>query len=246
MTPNRAGHKTAGSNCTSSPNPEIGTKGVATTTRSNQQTPRRRDEREIVLHLARRAFGQLSRVRRSDRPIVRIESSQSVNVNGEHPMHEDHIFSMPMLILRQATSQDKEFAFQTKKAALGEYVAQTRGWDEDEQRLFHERRFETQDFQIVRFGMVDAGVLSVDRQPDCITVNQLYILPAHQNLGIGSICMATIFDEAAAAGVPVRLQVLKVNSRALAFYERLHFRKIGECDTHIFMEWRAPTDTREY
>jgi len=159
---------------------------------------------------------------------------------------EDDLNSMRTLILRQATAQDKEFAFQTKKAALGEYVAQTQGWDESEQRLLHERRFETQDFQILRFGDVDAGILSVDRQPDCITVNQLYILPAQQNQGIGSVCMATIFDEAAAAGVPVQLQVLKVNRRALAFYERLQFRKIGECDTHIFMEWRAPTDSREY
>lgn len=175
-----------------------------------------------------------------------MESSLSVNVNGEHPMHKDHIISMPTLIFRQATAQDKEFAFQTKKAALGEYVAQTRGWDEDEQRLLHERRFATQDFQILRFGEVDAGVLSVDRQPDCVTVNQIYILPEHQNQGIGSICMATIVDEAAAAGVPVRLQVLKVNPRALAFYERLQFRKIGECDTHIFMEWRAPADSSEY
>ena len=146
---------------------------------------------------------------------------------------------MWMLLIRQATAQDKEFAFQTKKAALREYVEQTRGWDEDEQRRLHEERFATQEFQIVRFGDVDAGILSVDRQPGCITVNQIYILPEHQGQGIGSICMATIFEEATAANVPVRLKVLKVNRRAIAFYERLQFRRIDENETYVFMEWCA-------
>lgn len=150
---------------------------------------------------------------------------------------------MRMLIIRQATAQDKEFAFQTKKAAFREYVEQTFGWDEAEQRRLHEERFRTQAFQVVRFGDADAGILSVDRRPESITVNQIYILPEYQGQGIGSICMATICNEAGDAGVPVRLKVLKVNRRAIAFYERLQFHKIDENDTHVFMEWRAPQDT---
>jgi len=34
------------------------------------------------------------------------------------------------------------------------------------------------------------------------------------------------------------LRVLKVNSRAIAFYQRLGFKIIGETDTHIQMERR--------
>jgi hypothetical protein len=39
-------------------------------------------------------------------------------------------------------------------------------------------------------------------------------------------------------GLPVRLRVMKVNPRALAFYERLGFMRTGETDTHDLMEWQ--------
>jgi ribosomal protein S18 acetylase RimI-like enzyme len=48
--------------------------------------------------------------------------------------------------------------------------------------------------------------------------------------------MMRIIEDAAASELPVRLQVLKVNSRAVAFYQRLGFRSIGESDTHVLME----------
>jgi RimJ/RimL family protein N-acetyltransferase len=37
-------------------------------------------------------------------------------------------------------------------------------------------------------------------------------------------------------GVPVRLRVLKVNPRALAFFERLGFARAGETETHVLLE----------
>jgi RimJ/RimL family protein N-acetyltransferase len=37
--------------------------------------------------------------------------------------------------------------------------------------------------------------------------------------------------------LPVRLRVLKVNPRALAFYRRLGFTCTGETETHDLMEW---------
>lgn len=43
-------------------------------------------------------------------------------------------------------------------------------------------------------------------------------------------------DEARRLGLPVRLQVLKINPRALSFYERSGFVRTGETDTHILME----------
>jgi ribosomal protein S18 acetylase RimI-like enzyme len=48
--------------------------------------------------------------------------------------------------------------------------------------------------------------------------------------------MMRVIENAAAFELPVRLRVLKVNSRAVAFYERLGFRTIGESGTHVLME----------
>ena len=49
--------------------------------------------------------------------------------------------------------------------------------------------------------------------------------------------MEAIFDEARALGLPVRLQVLFVNERALEFYRRLGFQIVGENENHNVLEW---------
>jgi ribosomal protein S18 acetylase RimI-like enzyme len=45
-----------------------------------------------------------------------------------------------------------------------------------------------------------------------------------------------VIDGGAGRGLPVRLHVLKVNSRAAGFYRRLGFRDAGADDTHIKLE----------
>ena len=45
------------------------------------------------------------------------------------------------LTFRKATADDSEFAYQTKRAAFKDYVEQVWGWNEQEQRQLHERRF---------------------------------------------------------------------------------------------------------
>jgi GNAT superfamily N-acetyltransferase len=72
--------------------------------------------------------------------------------------------------------------------------------------------------------------------PDCVHVHQLFLLPEHQGKGIGGECMSLILEEARQLGLPVRLRVLTVNPRALAFYRRLGFTRTGETDTHDLME----------
>lgn len=143
---------------------------------------------------------------------------------------------MQNLKLRKATSDDSEFAYQTKKAAFREYVEKVWGWDEDEQRQMHRRRFASQDFYVIQVSRNDVGIMAVVRQPDHIKLNQMFILPEYQGKGIGAECMNKIIREATASMLPVRLQVLKVNNRAAMFYKRLGFRKTGENDTHILME----------
>lgn len=140
------------------------------------------------------------------------------------------------LRLREANADDSEFAYQTKKSAFREYVEKVWVWDEDEQRQLHQRRFASQDFQVIQVSDIDVGILTIVRQPDCVTVNQMFILPEHQSRGIGAACIKRIIEDAAVSRLPVRLQVLKVNKRAATFYQRMGFRNTGETDTHILME----------
>ncbi|UCH42866.1 MAG: GNAT family N-acetyltransferase [Dehalococcoidales bacterium] len=140
------------------------------------------------------------------------------------------------LRLREATTDDSDFAYQTKKSAFREYVEKVWGWDEDEQRQLHQRRFASQDFRVIQVSGIDVGILAIVRQPDCVKVNQMFILPEYQSRGIGAACIKHIIEDAAVSRLPVRLQVLKVNKRAATFYHRMGFGNTGETDTHVLME----------
>ncbi|MFC1958029.1 GNAT family N-acetyltransferase [Chloroflexota bacterium] len=140
------------------------------------------------------------------------------------------------LSLRNATADDSEFAYQTKKSAFRKYVENVWGWDEDEQRQLHERRFLSQDFQVIQVSDTDVGILAIIRQPDCVKINQIFVLPEYQSKGIGTACIMRIIEDTNIPKLPVQLQVLKVNRRAIRFFQRLGFRSIGENDTHFLME----------
>ena len=143
---------------------------------------------------------------------------------------------MQNLQLRPATISDSEFAYQTKKAAFREYAEKVWGWDEDEQRKLHQRRFAVHDFRVIQIAGTDIGIMAMERQQNCISLHQLFILPEYQRKGIGEAVMKLIINEAAEAKMAIRLQVLKVNNRAFKFYERLGFKRTGESDTHILMK----------
>ena len=123
-----------------------------------------------------------------------------------------------------------------KKAAFRAYAELVWGWDEDEQRQLHVRRFREQDYRIINLGGIDIGIISISMQPDCLFVNQIYVLPEHQRQGVGRKCMEYIMKRATRLGLKVRLQVLKVNPRALAFYKSLVFTIAEDTGTHLQME----------
>jgi RimJ/RimL family protein N-acetyltransferase len=143
---------------------------------------------------------------------------------------------LKIVALRSAMPADSGFAYRVREAAFRTCVEAVWGWDEAEQRRLHSRRFASQQFRVIRASGVDVGVLAAARGPDCVKVNQVFILPERQGGGIGGECMRQVIEEADAAGLPVRLRVLKVNPRAAGFFQRLGFRSAGESETHVFME----------
>jgi len=146
------------------------------------------------------------------------------------------LISKPSLTLRKANSNDSEFAYYVKRAAFREYVEKVWSWDEDEQRRLHEQRFGVQDFRVVNLAGINVGIMALAVAPDCMKVNQLFLLPEHQGKGIGRKCMLLIMEEARRLGLPIRLRVLKANPRALAFYQRLGFVYTDENVTHVLLE----------
>ena len=143
---------------------------------------------------------------------------------------------MEGLKFRKAQTIDSEFVFAVKKAAFREYVEQIWGWDDTYQKDLHNRRFTSQDLRIIQFRGTDVGFLSTSKTSDTLNVNQIYILPEYQGRGIGAACMRRIIDDTNLEQKPVTLQVLKINTRAAAFYQRLGFTTVDENSTHFQMK----------
>lgn len=123
--------------------------------------------------------------------------------------------------LRPATDADSEFCYQLHKAAMGDYITATWGWDEQVQRDFHARGFNPGQWQVITVGGADAGLLDVEYRPGEIYLARIEIHPDHQGRGIGSRLISALADEARQKGQDLVLDVLAVNHRAQALYQRL-------------------------
>ncbi len=141
--------------------------------------------------------------------------------------------------LRPASKTELPELYGIHRAAMEEYVAETwGGWDEQWQRDHFEG-----DWPDVRLAIEASGVLSgfldLDEQSGSIHIGNLELNPEAQGKGIGTAILKAIQQRASMRGIPVTLQVLKVNP-ARALYERLGFRHTGETETHHTMIWEAP------
>lgn len=143
---------------------------------------------------------------------------------------------MEGLSIRKARAGDSEFIFAIKKEAFRDYVEQVSGWDEYHQRELHNTRFASHDFRIIQFRGIDVGFFATSSASGAVKLHQLFILPEYQGRGIGSACMTRIVDEANLTQKPVMLQALKINTRAIAFYQRLGFTIADDDARHVQME----------
>ncbi|WNM35352.1 GNAT family N-acetyltransferase [Streptomyces sp. Li-HN-5-11] len=140
---------------------------------------------------------------------------------------------MSFVVLRPVTPADSEFCFQLHKAAMGDYVAAVWGWDDADQRAWHERGFDPDRWQIITVEGADAGILIVEYGANEVYLARIELHPDHQGRGIGSQLIRSLIDTAGRRGQSLALDVLAVNTRALAFYRRHGFREVvrhGEDD----------------
>jgi len=145
---------------------------------------------------------------------------------------------MTAIGLRRATPADSEFCFQLHKAAMGGYVAAIWGWDDQVQRGFHVRAFNPGRWQIVTAGGTDVGMIDVEYRPGETYLSRIEVHPDHQGHGIGTGLIEALLDEAARTGRDLVLDVLTVNHRARALYQRLGLTEVarhGEGNIKITM-----------
>ena len=136
------------------------------------------------------------------------------------------------IALRPATPADTEFCYRLHKAAMGEYITAIWGWDEQVQRAFHDRAFNPCRWQIITAGQAGIGMLDAAYRPGEIYLARIEIDPGHQGRGFGSRIISSLLEEAERKGQDLVLDVLTVNRRARALYERLGLTEVASHGDH--------------
>ena len=150
---------------------------------------------------------------------------------------------MTPVTLRPATPADSEFCFQLHKAAMGGYITAIWGWDEQRQRDAHTRKFNPGRWQIITADGTDIGMIDVEYRPAEIYLSRIEIHPDYQGRGIGTRLISALLDEAQHKGQDLILDVLAVNHRAQALYQRLGMTEVarhGDGNIKITMRSARP------
>jgi len=129
----------------------------------------------------------------------------------------------------------KEFSYQVKKAAEGEYITSMFGWDENVQRSYHSKAWQQQKPDIITYDGKPVGTIATIESEDCIEVGQFFILPEYQNKGIGTYLLKSILDRADRLGKNVTLRFLK-NNPVKSLYVRNGFRIVDTSEILYYME----------
>jgi GNAT superfamily N-acetyltransferase len=138
--------------------------------------------------------------------------------------------------LRRATPCDADFVYRVMEATMRRYVEQTWGsFSEARTRKDVADVIASGHCSIIEFEGADIGVLTVERLADRIKLGQFYILPSHQNRGIGTAILRELIREARQAGKRLKLRLLKVNP-VRRLYEREGFRVVSSTPERLYME----------
>jgi GNAT superfamily N-acetyltransferase len=90
---------------------------------------------------------------------------------------------------------------------------------------FHVRSFNPGRWQIITVSGTDIGMIDVEHQPTEIYLARIEVHPSYQGRGVGARLISALIDEATHNGQDLVLDVLTVNHRAQALYQRLGMKR---------------------
>jgi len=153
----------------------------------------------------------------------------------------------PRWTLRAAAPQDREFLLRVYASTREEEMTAW-GWSAAQKQAFAQMQFQARELsykaeypdaekKIVMVAGAPAGVLQVRRGEREMNLVDIALLPEYQGRGLGGQLVRQLMEEAARAGVPLRLSVLRTNPAA-RLYERLGFATSEEGAMYRKMERR--------
>jgi GNAT superfamily N-acetyltransferase len=145
------------------------------------------------------------------------------------------VIDCSLIRLIPADETHKEFSYQVKKAAEGEYVTHMFDWDEDVQRGFHAKAWQQKMPDIITYDGELVGTIATIESEDCIEIGQFFILTDYQNKGIGTHLLKSILNKADQLSKNVTLKFLK-NNPVKSLYLRNGFRVVDTNEIVYYME----------
>ena len=142
-----------------------------------------------------------------------------------------------------ADESHREFSYQVKKAAEGDYIMQLWGWDEKFQRDFHTSDWQQKRPSIILYDNKPIGTIYILENNDYNQIGQFFILPEYQNKGIGSHLLKRILAKADQSGKITKIAYL-INNPVVSLYKRNGFEITEVHDVYCHME-RKPNMTTQ-
>ena len=106
------------------------------------------------------------------------------------------------------------------------------------QTVSYRSRFPQARFDIIELDGASIGRIVVDRPGTMVHIVDQAIVPPLRGRGIGTAIMRAVMDDAADAGLPVRLEVDSENDPSFRLYRRLGFVPIETVQFYLRLEWR--------
>ena len=145
-----------------------------------------------------------------------------------------------IIAFRPATADDVDYCASLYFAGM-DTVIRDLNLDIAVQTASFRRRWVLTEVRLIMRDGVTIGWLQTEALPDARFLKQLFVDGAAQRQGIGTEAMHRLIVEAAEAGRPMTLGVVKTNP-ARRLYERLGFRVTNEDERKFYMR-RDPSKT---
>ncbi len=143
---------------------------------------------------------------------------------------------IPSIKLRDARENDYDFAERLYVESMKQLLTKLGAWNEHDVVSKFKEYFKLDEIQIISVNGADAGWLQLSETEYDIILDQIYIEEEFRSRGIGGRLIQDLLTTAKTKKKPILLSLLR-NNPALAFYQRLGFRIVGEDDPKLHMRW---------
>lgn len=147
---------------------------------------------------------------------------------------------MPIIKKIQAKQSDYDYCYSLNKKLMKEMVEKVR-WQRDEnfqQNLFRNNKFDTKTYKLIEIDWVVWWVLNVIEYEDYIKLDEIQIDTNFQWLWVWKALINEVINLSKDQNKQLKLQVLKINSKAIWIYEKIWFEIKRETNTHYLMEYK--------